>query len=243
MKLAAIYNVWDGAELLNGSIDQIAQHVDVIIIVYQTISNFGEQYNPLDDFKIIYPDKTILIYFEPQQNCGFPNECLKRNIGIKKAIELNCTHFLHMDCDEYYLNFGNAKQQFIDSGANGSVCKIITYFKKPIYRFETEDGYFVPFIHKLNSNTIAGAKHYPFYVDPTRKINEQNVIELDVVMQHYSWVRKDIYRKANNSSAKFNIEKGTMLLDYNNPNCGPGFYVTDYDKKLTLVDNYFNIII
>lgn len=241
MKLAAIYNVWDGAELLTGSIDQIHEFVDEIIIVYQTISNFGEHYNPLPDFTVKYPDKTKLILFEPKENCGFPNEVLKRNIGLQAAKELKCTHFLFMDCDEYYFDFGKAKQMYIDSGANGSVCKIITYFKLPTLRFENVDGYYVPFIHVLNPTTLAGGKIYPYYVDPTRRVNEQNVVLLDVVMQHYSWVRKNIRRKAENSSAKFNIEKGTMLLDYNNPNCGEGFYVVDYDQKLISVPNYFNI--
>ncbi len=47
MKLAAIYNVWDGVELLKHSIASIKQDVDLIIIVYQDISNFGEEFNPL----------------------------------------------------------------------------------------------------------------------------------------------------------------------------------------------------
>ncbi|MFW8746205.1 hypothetical protein, partial [Mesorhizobium japonicum] len=83
------------------------------------------------------------------------------------------------DCDEYYENFGEAKQKFIDSGAKGSVCKILTYFKKPTLRLENEDNYYVPFIHELNENTTVGNYGYPFYADPTRKINESNVVLLD----------------------------------------------------------------
>lgn len=241
MKLAAIYNIWDGVELLRGSVDQIKNDIDLFIFVWQDVSNFGEQYNPLPDLNLPDDINHILVKFDPLYNAGFPNECAKRNLGLSIAKENNCTHFLHLDCDEYYEDFRSAKEKYIQSDAIGSVCKILTYFKKPTWRFDTEDGYHVPFIHKLNQNTVAGNGKYPFYVDPTRKINEQNVVLLDVFMHHYSWIRVDIERKARNSSAKFNLEKGTMVQDYNNSECMPGFYVKDYDKKLIEVPNYFNI--
>lgn len=245
MKLAAIYNIWDGVELLEASLRSIINHVDRVIIVYQTRSNFGEDYNPY--FEIVktclqFPsEKITLSLYEPVIGTGAYNEKAKRNRGIEIARSHTCTHFLHMDTDECYENFGMAKQQYIDSGAEGSVCKIFTYFKKPTWRFETEDGYYVPFIHKLNPNTFAGIKSYPFYVDPTRRINESNIVLLDIHMHHFSWVRYDIERKARNSSAKDNLEKGTMLKDFYNPAIGPGFYVKDYDKKLIEVNNDFNI--
>jgi len=146
-----------------------------------------------------------------------------------------------MDCNAHQNLKRLAKQKYIESGAGGSVCKIFTYFKKPTLRFETEDGYFVPFIHKLNANTQAGLVKYKYHVDPTRKINEQNVALLDVHMQHFSWVRLDIERKARNSSAKYNLEDGTMVQDYHKKEVGPGFYVKDYDKKLIEVPNVFGI--
>lgn len=244
-KLAAIYNVWDGVELLEGSIRSIINDVDVIIIVYQKVSNFGEEYDPCPE--IIHACSQFSrgnFHFEeytPAIGNGFQNESKKRNIGLNLARELECTHFLHIDTDEYYKNFAEAKKLYIESGAEGSVCKLFTYFKLPTLRFETEDGYFVPFIHKLNFDTLAGTIDYPFYVDPTRRINCHNVVELPVHMHHFSWVRKDINRKARNSSAKNNIERGTMTQDYINPKVGPGFYVKDYDKKLIEVENYFNI--
>ena len=42
MKLGACYNVFDGEELLEASILSIKDNVDYIVIVYQTISNFGQ---------------------------------------------------------------------------------------------------------------------------------------------------------------------------------------------------------
>ena len=47
MKLAAIYNVWDGVELLRGSMESVKDGVDLFIIVYQNVSNIGEVFHPL----------------------------------------------------------------------------------------------------------------------------------------------------------------------------------------------------
>jgi len=51
MKLAAIYNVWDGVELLHGSIECIKDHVNQIIIVWQNVSNIGEIYDPMPEME------------------------------------------------------------------------------------------------------------------------------------------------------------------------------------------------
>ena len=244
MKLAAIYNVWDGVELLYGSMKCLKNEVDIFILVWQDISNFGERYNPMDDFKI--PDfgcEVILVKYEPVEHGGTTNEILKRNLGLQYAKDEECTHFLHMDCDEYYEDFGAMKQQFMASGAKGSVCKILTYFKKPTLRLEAADNYYVPFIHELQPETIAGVRQYQFYVDPTRRINTTDVICLDAYMHHYSWIRKDIERKVRNSSAKVNIERSQLLQDYYSDETKAGYYLKDYNQKLVEVENIFTILL
>ena len=206
MKLAAIYNVWDGEELLPGSINKIQPYVDEIIIVWQEVSNYGEYYKPA------LPDiNAHTIKYEPTISLnGFNNEKLKRQTGIDRAKELGCTHFILMDCDEYYKpeEFKKAKE-FIEAGnIEGSVVRLITYYKQTNWRLEEMEGYYVPFIHKLNPDTVCGYNQYPFYCDPTRSINCKNVVEFTpeiVVMHHYSWVRNNIERKLNNSSAKVNF--------------------------------------
>jgi hypothetical protein len=244
MRLAAIYNVWDGDELLEGSIKQIYDYVDLIIIVWQDVSNYGEHYAPKFSEFLSKSEKTIFHYYYPKRKNGYENEIQKRQIGLEIAKQQNCTHFLHLDCDEYYEDFKEAKEEYIKRGTKGSVCGIYTYFKNPTYRLETPDGYYVPFIHELKPGTQVGVRKYPFYVDPTRKINEKDVIKLEIYMHHFSWVRKDIQRKARNSSAKINLERGTLLKDYycntlcSNPS---GFYLKDFDKKIILVPNRFNI--
>ena len=241
MKLAAIYNIWDGVELLRGSIDLIKNDVDFFIFVWQRRSNFGEEYDPRPDMNLPPGINSVLVEYNPIGQIGFLNEKNKRNLGLDVAREFGCTHFLHLDCDEYYEDFSFAKKSFINSGFKGSVCSIITYFKKPTLRFETPDGYYVPFIHELYKDTIAGNKVYPYYVDPTRRINQPHICLLNVTMHHFSWVRKNIERKARNSSAKENIERGTLLIDYHKPEVESGFYVKDFDKKLVKVEDKFNL--
>lgn len=245
MRLAAIYNVWDGSELLAGSIKCIHKHIDVLIIVYQDVSNFDEVFDPMPDIKKAIEDvkcQVILEKYIPTTFSGAPNETAKRNLGLTLARRESCTHFLHLDCDEYYEDFGYAKFLYwCQANEHGSVCSLYTYFKKPTLRFENKDGYFVPFIHPLHPNTIAGAPDYPHYVDPTRRINCNSSVILDVTMHHFSWVRKDIDRKIRNSSARKNLMKGHMRKDYMTTFVRHGYHVRDYAQKLVEVPDIFNI--
>lgn len=237
MKLAAIYNVWDGDELLQGSIDCIDGYVDLIVIVYQDVSNFGEYHHP--NWPKVKSNEFSIIQYTPIKNKGKENEIAKRNLGLTEAKAMGCTHFLHLDCDEYYQDFGAAKELFIKSGAKGSVCPLHTYFKKPTLRLDKPENYFVPFIHELRPDTQAGVKDYPFWVDPTRRINEKNVVELPVFMHHYSYVRKDIGRKVRNSTARKTIEK-KHFVDYQR-DLKAGDYLPCFDRTLIEVPDYFNI--
>lgn len=239
MKLGCVINAWDGIELLKYSMMSVENHVDVFIIVFQNISNYGEQYAPLGDMDLQGFDYVLKLY-TPEIGHGAKNETAKRNLGIKTALDLGCTHFISMDCDEMYEDFGKAKQEYIDSGADGSVCKMFTYFRRPTLRFENEDSYYVPFIHKLHPDTVSGVQSYPFYCDPTRRINTTNVVEISERMHHFSYVRRKISRKLNNSSARENIANSNILKDYNNAHAG--MYVEDFFRqKLIEVPNIFNI--
>lgn len=243
IRLAALYNLWDGEELLTGSMRSVKDSVDLFIIVYQDISNFGEQYNPLAHLPVEEMDKEfeiVWIKFDPLVVHGMQNEIRKRNIGINVARNLGCTHFIHMDCDEYYFpeSFSFAKRYFERIGCLGSVVQLFTYFKSAELRQENIDSYYAPFIHALSETTIAGSPVYPFYVDPTRKINCPNVIQLPITMQHYSWVRKDIHRKARNSSAKKNIERSSLMADWETAQEGS---IVNGGNKLIKVPDHFGI--
>lgn len=243
MKLAAIYNVFDGVEWLGRSIEQIKDHVDLIIIVYQDVSNYGEKYNNYEAIirvlETLTPEKYIFFTFIPNlSKSPMELETRKRQLGIYAARELECTHFLHIDCDELYYDFAKLKEEYISRGLDGSVCEMYTYFKSENLRLENVDNYFVPFIHKLTPNTKCGIVYsYPFYVDPTRRISDCQTVELltSGKMHHYSWVRDDINLKIRNSTARFNIEKSQLLQDYLNPEAGEGYFLKDYNQKLIKV--------
>jgi len=240
MKLAAIYNVWDGVELLHGSMRSVACGVDLFIIVWQDVSNHGEVFSPLAGLDL-FEFPVEFLQFEPEAVEPWQNETNKRNAGLALARKHGCTHFLHMDCDEYYNDFGKVKEEYIGTGSAGSVCQMYTYFKRPTLRFENHDNYFVPFIHEIKPHTIAGGRAYPFRVDPTRRINEEDVVQLKSMMHHFSWVRNDIERKARNSTARKNIMKSSLLNDYHSAHTRAGSYIQDYKQVLVKVPNLFKI--
>lgn len=244
-KLCAIYNVWiDSIELLPHSIESIGHDVDLIVVVYQQQSNYGEHadtFSELVKIKDSFPVPIELVSFLPYKNqpASF-NEKTKRNIGLDAARKAGCSHFLHLDSDELYQDFGAAKRAFEISGYYGSVLRLHTYFKKPTLMLAEDEKYYVPFIHKLRAGTEAGGNFkYPFYVDPTRKINESNVVMLSHFMHHFSYVRKNIDMKIRNSSARANIEKGHLREDWEKAEVG--MFVRDYNTHLVEVPNYFNI--
>lgn len=247
MKLAAIYNVFDGVELLEGSMNCIKYHVDTFIIVYQDVSNFGESYNPLLEMEFLKKFNHTLIKYNPVAisgpHVGTENETAKRNVGIEEVKKQCCTHFLQLDCDEYYSReaFADAKEFYRYGKFKGSVCKMYNYFKEPTLRFDSLEDYYVPFIHELNQDTVTGINEYPFYCDKTRQVNEKDVVLLPLTMHHFSWVRKDINRKCSNSSAKHTFQSGTLLRDYHSDLIKEGFFVRDAGKTLVRVENTFNI--
>lgn len=243
MKLCAIYNVWDSIHTLKASMLSIRSKVDLYIIVYQVRSNFGEVYDPRDDWDLEgFP--VITHMYRTMTSTGTVNEIKKRNIGLQIAREQNCTHFLHIDCDECYLDFREAVEEYKALRTSGSVCRLWTYFKEPTWRLTNSENYHVPFIHKLYPETRAGAHGYPYLVDPTRSVPDQNVVEISHYMHHYSWVRKDIERKVRNSSAKVNPIIHEHLKEYKKLEGAQdveGYYIESYKDTLTVVPNYFNI--
>ena len=240
-QLAAIYNAFDGIELLHGSMSTVK--ADHFIIVWQDVSNFGERYNPLPEIEEAIKDfsNVHLIQYNPEVTKGYKtgmvNEARKRNLGIQKAIKLNCTHFLILDVDEYHPEFELAKQAYLYSGKEGSVLPMWTYFKSPTLRLERPETYYVPFIHKLTKDSRVGNYiEYPYRVDHTRAVNTKSVSLLDHYMHHYSWVRRDITLKARNSSARHLAQH---LEDYHNAKAG--MYLGCYAQKLIEVPNDLSI--
>jgi hypothetical protein len=199
MKLAAIYNTWDGDEILPYSIAQIQPHVDVIVIIYQNVSNFGESYRPT------LPERgTINVQYHPDlTKSGTFNETRKRNLGLEVARAEQCTHFISMDCDELYDGLVFKKHRDIVEQYDGSACRMLTYYKHPNIRLSPLEDYYVPFISRIYPTTRLGSAGYPVLADPTRTVStSKNFYIIDEpIMHHFSWVRADIARKLRNSSA------------------------------------------
>ncbi len=228
MKLGISYNVFDGEELLEGSIKQIRSEVDYISVVYQTTSNFGQKCNdglvPLLDRLKSEGLIDILHEYIPTLNTHpHHNEILKRNIGLELSKNGGCTHHMSMDCDEYYSidQFKFLKQEIINNDFDSSYCQMKTYYKSWEYQIFPPEEYFVSLIYKIKPNEYFGhGKNCPVTTDPTRQISsgKYRIFKREEIeMHHGSYIRNDIRKKFENSSASGNfrndIEK--LVQEYN----------------------------
>ncbi len=239
MKLCAVYNVWDDYYLLKYAVENIRPLVDGIIVIYSQVSNYGEV-SQIPDYAL--PGYVTGYNFEP--TVGLPpmvNETSKRNFGIQKAREAGYTHFLICDADEFYEHapFLKAKDAFRDDLA-GLVVRSQVYFASPKLTIGL-DTTLVPFIHRMTPTIKCEFnRRYPFAwenlrtirIDPTRSFNINSGVEMneEVIMHHYSWVRKDYAKKIRNSSARANIEGSTLPQDF--LRAKEGSFVEYYGKQL-----------
>jgi hypothetical protein len=260
MKLGISYNVFDGEELLEGSIKQIRSCVDYVSVVCQTTSNFGkpcsEDLIPL--LKKLKKEKLIdevLLYTPEIQYGGHFNEIRKRNVGLKASLEFGCTHHMSMDCDEYFLTkeFQYLKQYIQTNKCDATYCLMKTYFKDPTYEVRPFNQYYTSLIHEINNLSEYIFNCYsPVLVDPTRRINSvkaPKVFNRDgIEMYHMSYVRKNIKQKLVNSSSNSiflqNLE--TFLKTFQDYKVGDPFFTTTPPgppgtETTVLVENIFNI--
>ena len=216
IKWGASYNVFDGIELLEASIDLIRPHVDFISVVYQTVSNLG---NPVEDLqqeellKSLVASKKVdkLIKYRPQFELGpHYNEVKKREIGAAASQQVGCHYHLSLDCDEFYL--GNelqyVKQYYLDNQLEGGYCQMLTYYKSTKYILDPPEDYGVPLFFDISrgQNYVWNAPA-PILCDPTRKMPVERSKIFDrseIQMHHLSGVRKNYRQKISNSSAVIN---------------------------------------
>ena len=247
MKLAACLNVWaDSVELLPYCIKNLVDcGVDGIIIVWSEQSNYGEvvkDYLHLEDFWPGLLPRIFMFQREPVFHHPMNSETDKRNYALDQAKILGYTHFLTMDQDEFYepAKFKKVRNYIEATGVKGIVCPSRVYFKSPTLTIG-KDTTLVPFIHAIQP----GIRHefnrrYPYSfddkairIDPTRSLSIISGVEYteEVMLEHYSYVRKDIKMKIRNSSAKANIERSTLLTDY--LQAKEGYFVEFYKKTLS----------
>ncbi|GAX60134.1 glycosyltransferases [Candidatus Scalindua japonica] len=252
MNLSAIYTIYNGVELLNGSIDQIYDHVNSIIIIWQKISNYGKLNQEIVSFIKQYEgkDKFHLYEYKPDLRITAKrNEIKKHSVGLDIARTKGSNYFLIMATDEYYdsQQFARAKDYILENNFDATTCKMYTYYKKPTYRLEPIERYEVPFICKLRPDTKITSK-FPVYVDSARGVGPINTCHSfaasQLMMHHFSHVRKDISDKLNNAASKVNWKNKIHEyiryfneFDINKNNTVP-FYK---GHRLVEVENKFNI--
>lgn len=230
MKLGVSYNLFDGEELLEYSIESIRKNTDYISVVVQEISNHGVKCSDglldhleglkkgklIDEIHVYNPSFTDI----PEQPSY--NETLKRNIGLNLSRNNNCTHHMSMDTDEFYnaAQFAYMKEKIEKENAETGFCQHCQYYKDSIYILANKEQEYVPTIEKITPDTqYIFKKNSTVATDPTRQTNNSKhriFSREEVEMHHMSFVRKDIRKKLTNSSARrhFTTEQIEKVTKY-----------------------------
>ena len=250
MKLAAIFNVFADTEcIFPHALRSVEPMVDGVIVVYSNISNHGiyVRWTCFDR----QGDKIRYYLMDGKGDTHQEGELNKRNFGLEKAKQLGFTHFVMMDGDEFYEpnEFNKEKERMDSSNIAGLVCRTKVYIKSPTLTIG-HDRTLVPFIHRITPKLHFTFKNkfYPFLkdgsgnpqIDPTRRLNIISGVEWsDITMHHFSYVRKNIELKIQNSSANLRRSAATILEELREAKAG---YMSQlYHKEIFECMNIFNI--
>lgn len=239
MKTVLLYTVWTGddMEMLERSIKQHLPHVDYIQIWYQCTSNKAEEssflkYKRFFNEKFDFTDRVESCHWEPDLKLNTKqNERNKHDMMIQYAKKQGFTHFILCACDHFYNpeQFEFAKNYHLEHPEiDVSFTKMHTYYKHENWYLDPIENYSMPFIHKMYEATkIVNTPIYPVRVDPSVKVNtcyqfyEFNTDE--IILHHYSMVRKDIEKKLRNAAASIRWSELQILQfihEYNNAKPG-----------------------
>lgn len=231
MKLGIAYNLFDGSELLEFSAKSVRNCADYIVVVYQDVSNFGNGSN-VNVLNLLSGLKTLgliddFVLYNPNLGLrGHGNEIAKRNLGLELCLAQGCTHFMTMDVDECYkeTELKSAKEIVESDGYDSSACQMQTYYKTAEYAINPPETYYVPLIYKLDERRFNQNVRWPISADPTRRLEQKTMMAFmrnKIEMHHYSYVRKDIRAKLNNSSANVNWQNKIERLALHHDNWDP----------------------
>jgi hypothetical protein len=226
MKLAAGYIVFDGLETLEKSIRSIRQSVDLVLVSYQKISWGNTRCSPdllptlqrlldsgLVDEIMEFTDFVPSSLAKPDDVIIAKSfEANKRQSLLNRARSLNCTHYLSMDADEFYIEseFEHAKSVIVRDALDATAVKYINYVTPTLSRGISQ--WLVPFIYRITDS----CKHSPDQmifggIDPTRGLMDfknykrSKIFSKDeILMHHMEMVRADISGKYRASSRFFN---------------------------------------
>ena len=268
MKVGAVYNFFNCEELLEASIRSIREAVDFVGISYQTISHYGNKNLIAHKVAKDLLEKGLVdrinayspfIFHQDIRMSGVFNSLKKRNVDMKIARQEGCTHFLGLDCDEFYDHDKLTKAiQIVKEGDYDSAfCQMETYYKYPECQLYPKwEGYYVPLLYKIRDNI-----HHKFienwdenmFVDNTRRqpMGKKYVFSRDeIVMEHFSYLRNDIGGKYQNTNYATELKKewiSQLVKDYNKFDIKKdkevSVLMSDGIKKskFKIVDNKYNI--
>lgn len=254
MKLAALYTIYNGTELLEKSINKIHDEVDLIIISWQHLSHKG---NPSSESKKWvqshkdWSDKIIFIEYTPDLTVNTKeNERRKHNQMIQEAKEYDCTHFFLSACDHFYnrKQFRIAKKVCENNDIDVTFTEMFTYFKHPEWQLTPKEDYYMPFICRIHENTTVQINSkYPYRTDPSVQINTADTFYLfpseTIIMHHYSMIRENIYDKFNNAAASIRWKPEQIqrfIKEYENAKLGDKISYFQ-GREIIKKPNYFDI--
>lgn len=253
MRLAALFTVYDGLELLGKAIDACYNHVDEIVLCYQAVSNTGKESQKAKDFCERFrnePGYTVIEY-RTQRVGPKENERNKHQMMIEAAKGLKCTHFYLSATDHFYLpnQFEYAKTVAEKGDLDLTFTSMYTYYKFPEWQITPIEDYYMPFITKIYPDTkiIINSSMYPLRVDPSVRVNRWSkwilFDESEVMLHHYSMVRDNIREKLMNSASSFKYEvQEAHAREHDNydleANPGVSYFK---GRKIKVVPNYFDL--
>lgn len=253
VSLAFCYSVFNSCELLEGSIEQIYNHVDNIIICIQTVSNSGNKIDSFDLNICKYLDlkykKITLCYYDTDVSLNpKENERRKHNLMIQKAKYIGSSHFIFGAADHYYIEeeFKSAVDYAIKRNFDLTASAMFTYYKKPEFQLTPIESYYMPFVMKMYPETKISKGQYDFLTDPSVRIEpvySKYIFEEDeLMMHHFSMVRKDLISKFNNSASAQNWPEKIegFIKEYENASVGDSISYFK-NRKIVEVPNYFKI--
>jgi hypothetical protein len=198
----ASYNVFNGEEHLLPSLRAMRNNVDYINIVAQKVSNAGNSAsNRLDETIERARSGNLfdeIVWYSPDLTAPpVINELNKRNIGLESAKRAGMTHFMTMDCDEYYLEseFKFAKEKIEALKLKSTSVQTYLHIKRPIWRSRLPDDTCCAFLSAIEKSTkIELNSYYPTLTDGTRRINGGAAKfhffpARDIAMRHMNLVR------------------------------------------------------
>ncbi len=215
MRAAGSYNVFNGEEHLLASLQSVRRGLDHINLVVQRRSNWDEAAS--DELETVLSEAKArglcdeIIAFEPDLSAAAQeNEFHKRSLGLAAALAAGATHFMTLDCDEFYEPdaFDAAKAAIRANGWETTAVATYLHIKRPIWRSREPDTTCCAFLTAVDaSSALSFRGDYPVLVDPTRRLHGEranfHMFPSDAIaMMHMNLVRKDgLASKLRNTSS------------------------------------------